>query len=115
MNTWHDLQVHDAAGRRKYLATDERARFLRAAESLTPRMRALCYVLAYAGCRVSEAPSLRSQHLDAEHFTLTLKTLKRCRPVWRASATGCCRHAKTSGRSNRPVLADAPRHILARR
>jgi hypothetical protein len=42
-------QVHDVAGRCKYLSGDERVRFLRVADGLAPRIRALCYVLAYAG------------------------------------------------------------------
>jgi integrase len=77
-------QVHDAAGRRKYLSRDERVRFLRVADGLAPRMRALCYVLAYAGCRVSEALALTGHHIDAERLTLTIKTLKRRRIVFRA-------------------------------
>src|ERR1700723_362783 len=44
-------QIHDAVGRRKYLSADERTRFLRAADFLSPRRRALCHVMAYAGCR----------------------------------------------------------------
>src|ERR1700675_4748409 len=77
------LQIHDTAGRRKYLSGDERARFLRAADRLAPRLRALCHVLAYAGCRVSEALALTIHHVDAERLTLTIKTLKRRRSVFR--------------------------------
>jgi len=51
-------QIHDAAGRRKYLGSDERARFLRGSGFSLPRRRALCHVLAYAGCRVSETLAL---------------------------------------------------------
>ncbi len=57
---WDSWQVHDQAGRRKYLSADERARFLRAADRLAPAARALCHVLAVAGCRVSEALALTS-------------------------------------------------------
>jgi integrase/recombinase XerD len=77
-------QVLDATGRRKYLTADERARFLRAADCLAPGMRALCYVLTYAGCRVSEALALTAHHVDAERFSLTVRTLKRRRLVFRA-------------------------------
>jgi integrase len=38
---------------------------------------------AYAGCRVSEALALTIHHVDAERLTLTIKTLKRRRTVFR--------------------------------
>lgn len=77
-------QIHDDAGRRKYLSGAERERFLQAADALPLPRRALCYVLAYAGCRVSEALALTIHHLDAERGTLTIRTLKRRRTVFRA-------------------------------
>jgi integrase/recombinase XerD len=58
-------QIHDAAGRRKYLSGDERTRLLRAADGLSPRRRALCHVIAYVGCRISEALALTMHHVDA--------------------------------------------------
>jgi integrase len=81
---WDGWQVLDQAGRRKYLSADERARFLDAADCLAPGTRALCHVLAYAGCRVSEALALTIHHLDADRLTLTIRTLKRRRTVFRA-------------------------------
>jgi len=80
---WEEWQVHDGAGHRKYLSGDERARFLGTADGLAPRMRALCHVLVYAGCRVSEALALTAHHVDTERQTLTIKTLKRRRVVFR--------------------------------
>jgi integrase/recombinase XerD len=76
-------QVHDQDGRRKYLRANERARFLAAADCLPHAKRALCHALAYAGCRVSEALALTADHLDTERLTLTIKTLKRRRTVFR--------------------------------
>ncbi len=76
-------QIHDAAGRRKYLNSDERSRLLAAADCLAPRMRALCYVLAFVGCRVSEALALTAHQVDVECLSLTIKTLKRRRCVFR--------------------------------
>jgi integrase/recombinase XerD len=81
---WEVWQVHDETGRRKYLSADERTRFLDAADSLAPPMRALCHVLAYAGCRVSEALALTVHHTDTERLTLTIRTLKRRRVAFRA-------------------------------
>jgi integrase len=80
---WEGWQVHDEAGRRKYLSGAERARFLAAADRLAPQMQALCYVLAYAGCRISEALSLTIHQVDTERLALTIKTLKRRRDVFR--------------------------------
>jgi integrase len=76
-------QILDEAGRRKYLSGDERARFLAAADCLAPPQRALCHVLAYSGCRVSEALALTPHHLDTERGTLTFRTLKRRRTSFR--------------------------------
>ena len=80
---WHRWQILDEAGRRKYLNGAERTRFLGAADGLAPQMRALCHVLAYAGCRVSEALALTIHQVDAERLTLTIKTLKRRRDIFR--------------------------------
>ena len=80
---WNGWQVHDEAGRRKYLSGAERARFLSAADCLAPPMLALCHVLAYAGCRISEALALTFDHVDAERLALTIRTLKRRRVVFR--------------------------------
>ena len=80
---WSQWQIYDDVGRRKYLTADERARFIRAADSLPQSMRALCLVLAFAGCRVSEALALAIHHVDAEQMTLTIRTLKRRRTAFR--------------------------------
>jgi len=80
---WSGWQVRDAAGRRKYLSIEERGRFLDAADCLTPASRALCHVLAHTGCRISEALALTIDHIDVERLTLTIRTLKRRRTVFR--------------------------------
>jgi integrase len=76
-------QVQDQTGRRKYLSADERTRFLDAAGCLTPSTRALCHLLAYTGCRMSEALSLSPHHVDTERSTVTIRTLKRRRAIFR--------------------------------
>ncbi len=76
-------QIHDEAGRRKYLTQDEFARFLSAARRLSPPMLALCHLIAYSGCRVSEALALTVQQLDMDRLAITFRTLKRRRPVFR--------------------------------
>ena len=76
-------QVFDDAGRRKYLSCGERTRFLRAADQFARETRTLCYVLAMGGCRISEALALTAHHIDADRMTLTFRTLKRRRTVFR--------------------------------
>ncbi|MES2988720.1 MAG: site-specific integrase [Pseudomonadota bacterium] len=77
-------QVFDAAGRRKYLNADERRRFLAAADRLAPERKALCYLLAYTGCRVSEALALRADQLDDQPAAVRFRTLKRRKLVYRS-------------------------------
>ncbi|MEJ0047155.1 MAG: site-specific integrase [Rhodospirillales bacterium] len=48
-----------------------------------PSMRALCSVLAYSGCRISEALALTTHHVDVERMALTIRTLKRRRVIFR--------------------------------
>lgn len=78
--TW---QVFDETGRRKYLNDAERARFLAAADCEFPAARVLCYVLAFTGCRVSEALALHRHQLDTERIALIIRTLKRRKLVFR--------------------------------
>jgi len=77
-------QVYDDAGRRKYLNSVERARFLAAADRLDPAPRALCHTLIFTGCRISEALPLTLFQLDAERGALTVRTLKRRQVTFRS-------------------------------
>ncbi|MEI9849879.1 MAG: site-specific integrase [Sphingomonas sp.] len=78
-----EWQPFDERGR-KYLNREETRRFLLAADRLAPRSRALCYVLAYTGCRVSEALHLSRRNLDAGNGALVFRTLKRRGVTYRA-------------------------------
>ena len=78
------VQLFDSKGRRKYLASKEWRRFLNATNHVEPRARALCRVLAYTGCRVSEALALSRTRLDAETGSVVLCTLKRRKLIFRA-------------------------------
>lgn len=75
-------QAFDASGHRKYLTAKERLRFLALADHVPADRRALSYVLAFAGCRISEALNLARHHVDVEAGTFTFRTLKR-RPMFR--------------------------------
>ena len=77
-------QVFDQAGQRKYLTSKERSRLLSLARYHSPEWEALCYVLAYTGCRVSEALSLTIHQVDTERICLRFRTLKRRKLWWRS-------------------------------
>ena len=77
------LQLYDEAGRRKYLNSSERERLLIAADDLGPAESAFLYVLTFTGCRVSEALAMTSHHLDGQTDTITFRTLKRRRLIFR--------------------------------
>jgi integrase/recombinase XerD len=76
--------LYDVNGCRKYLTGNEWERFLRAAAQTEPRVRALCRVLAYTGCRISEGLGLTRMRLDAATGCVVLQTLKRRKQVFRA-------------------------------
>lgn len=71
---WH---VRDDRGRRKYLTDHERGRLLAIADQTRPDVRALFYLMTFAGCRVSEALALTRGGIDTEAATVTFRTLKR--------------------------------------
>ncbi len=71
--------LFDAYGRRKYLNADERAAFIVAASTFTLEIEALCLLLHFTGCRISEALALRVQHLNAKDGLVILNTLKQRR------------------------------------
>lgn len=78
-----DWQPYDEQGRRKYVNETESQRFLKAASTLPPDMRALCYMLSYTGCRISEALPLRRDQIDTEAGAVLIRTLKRRKLVFR--------------------------------
>jgi len=72
-------------GSRKYLTGEERTRFLAAAERHPRTVLTFCTVLAYAGCRVSEALALTADRVDLAAGTIVFESLKkRRRGVFRA-------------------------------
>jgi integrase/recombinase XerD len=81
---WPCWQVYNGAGQRKYVSREELEQFLRTADWREPSMRALCHVLAYTGCRITEALSLTRFQFDAERLVIVFKTLKRRREIFRA-------------------------------
>lgn len=72
--------LFDFSGRRKYLNAAERERFLDATAKAAPQIEALCLLLHYTGCRVSEALGMRGGHVDLEAGSAALQTLKQRQP-----------------------------------
>lgn len=71
-------------GGRKYICASELARFIEAAESADVLTEVFCQVLAYTGCRISEALALLPTQIDRETGRVIFRTLKRRRLVFRA-------------------------------
>ena len=71
--------LHTPAGDKKYITDAERDRFLAAAQRAPRQTRALCVILAYAGCRLSEALALRVRDVDVEARAVTFRSLKKRR------------------------------------
>lgn len=74
----------DGVGQRKYLCRLERRRFLAEAARRDAVTAALCAVLAYTGCRISEALALTPSRLDRGTGRIVFRTLKRRRVHHRA-------------------------------
>lgn len=72
------VSLHGRDGQRKYLTSQERSRFIEAAEHC-PRSNVgtLCLVLAYTGCRLSEALAMTGDAINAEDNTLAIQSLKK--------------------------------------
>jgi integrase/recombinase XerD len=71
-------------GLRKYLTPEERGTFIAAARSLKSRpARSFCLLLAVTGARISEPLELTPLHIDRVAMTVTLRTLKRRKLVYR--------------------------------
>ncbi len=71
-----DWSLYSAGGQRKYLNAAERNRFLAAAAREDQTVKALCMVLAFTGCRISEALSLTVSSVQAEAGIVAIRTLK---------------------------------------
>lgn len=76
-------RLHTVRGYRKYLNPDERRRFLAAADLAAPELRAFCYLLAWTGCRLSEALALAPADLDPGGSVAVRSLKKRGLPVVR--------------------------------
>ncbi|MCH9638936.1 MAG: tyrosine-type recombinase/integrase [Betaproteobacteria bacterium] len=79
-------ELYTSDGKRKYLTSEERDLFLKEAnQHERGEVQTLCLVMAYTGCRISEALALTADKIDLSNKTIIFRTLKqRDRIVFRA-------------------------------
>lgn len=71
--------LFDARGKRLYCTISERTAFLKATETESGRIATFCLLLAYTGCRPSEALNLRPAAFDLAQRSVVIETLKKRR------------------------------------
>ena len=71
--------LFNRAGKRKYLTNDERQAFISAAKTHPREVRTFCLVLAYTGCRISEALQLTADRIDPAGGLVVFESLKKRR------------------------------------
>lgn len=70
--------LYGSDGHRKYLTQAERQRFMRAAWlSCDPHVAGFCLVLAFCGCRISEALAVRMCDINVEASFVSFRSLKK--------------------------------------
>lgn len=69
--------VYTRHGQRKYLTNKEIDAFVREAGTRSVDVRNFCRMIAYTGCRISEALSLTADSIDFEAKHVIIKCLKR--------------------------------------
>lgn len=74
-----NTDLYDNQGRRLYLSAFEREKFLEVLEMSSRDTRTFCTVMAYTGCRVSEALALTPARVDYSDKTIIFETLKKRR------------------------------------
>jgi integrase len=73
------LSLYTGGGRRKYLTASERERFVAAVAACSAEIGTLCLMLAWTGCRITEALNLTHADLDIEGGMVSVRSLKKRR------------------------------------
>lgn len=80
-----DMRFFDTEGNRPYLNGEERAAFLKATATYDPEARSFAEMLAFTGCRISEALEVVRARLDVDGHKVIFRSLKKRRDdVYRA-------------------------------
>ncbi|NBT60002.1 site-specific integrase [bacterium] len=69
--------LFDANGQRLYITASERNAFLEATSRADRQIRTFCMVMAYTGCRISEALALTGKSIDFGQKAIVFETLKK--------------------------------------
>jgi integrase/recombinase XerD len=77
--TFGTMSLYARQGGRKYLNAAERERFLRALNSVSPRVRLFCGVMFWTGSRISETLAVSANAIDLDDRLVGFETLKRRR------------------------------------
>ena len=71
------MQLFDSNGQRLYFTDDDRKAFLAAAAKADREVRTFCSVIAYTGCRISEARALMPKSIDFSAKVIVIESLKK--------------------------------------
>lgn len=102
--------LYAANGQRKYLNAEERRRFLQAVSTTDPATQSLCLILAYTGCRISEALALTQSSVQISEGLIAIRSLKKRGRLWIREVPVPDRIAHVAVRQPHlvaPTLADA--------
>lgn len=72
-----DLSVYSINGCRKYLNSSEVSSFIRATIDQDMDVRAFCWMMAYTGCRISEALAITAGAVDFDAEAVLIRSLKK--------------------------------------
>ena len=79
------MQLFNKDGQRLYFTDEDRKAFLQAADKAPREVRTFCSVIAYTGCRISEALALMPKSIDFSAKVIVFESKKkRKRGVFRA-------------------------------
>lgn len=72
-----EMKIYDKDGSRLYLDQNERKAFLNTAKQARPKVRTFAEILAFTGCRISEALELVPQRVELSENRIILRSLKK--------------------------------------
>ena len=78
-NSGSMMQIVDTEGHRLYLTKQETESFLAAAATEEGPVKTLCAVMAYTGCRLSEARTLTAGRVELDEGVIVFESLKKRR------------------------------------
>lgn len=71
------MSLYSPRGERKYLTSNERQRFMKAAAEMPEAERLFCITLVWTGCRISEALALTGNRVSLDEQMIAIVSLKK--------------------------------------